>query len=122
MNIEELRNHCLAIKNAEEGTPFAEDVLVYKVMGKMFAFFLLNPKDNEHFVVLKCDPEKTVELRETYNGVTKGYYTGNNLLWNSVYIQRDVPDKLIVELIEHSAEEVIKKLPKKKQEEYRDSI
>jgi len=69
---------------------------------------------------LKCAPEKTVELREKYNGITKGYYAGNNLMWNSVYIQKDVPNKLIVELIEHSVEEVVKKLPKKKQEEYRE--
>jgi predicted DNA-binding protein (MmcQ/YjbR family) len=119
MNIEELRNHCLAIKNSEECTPFGDDTMVYKVMNKMFAFFPLYPKENEHFVVMKCAPEKTIELREKYRGVTKGYYTGNNLMWNSVYIQRDVPDKLIVALIEHSVEEVIKKLPKKKQEEYK---
>jgi len=118
MNIETLRNHCLAIKNAEECTPFGEDVLVYKVMNKMFAFFSLNPKDNEYFAVMKCAPEKTVELREKYEGITKGYYAGNNLMWNSVYIQKDVPDKLIIELIKHSVEEVVKKLPKKKQEEY----
>jgi len=84
----------------------------------MFAFFSLNPKGNEHFVVMKCAPEKTVELREKFHGITKGYYAGNNLNWNSVYIQKDVPDKLIIELIKHSVEEVIKKLPKKKQEEY----
>ncbi|MDR0437447.1 MAG: MmcQ/YjbR family DNA-binding protein [Bacteroidales bacterium] len=119
MNIEELRNYCLAIKNAEECTPFGEDVIVYKIMNKMFAFFQLNPKDNEHFVVMKCSPEKTLELREKYEGITKGYYAGNNLKWNSVYIQSDVPDKLIIELIEHSVEEVINSLPKKKQEEYR---
>ena len=118
MNIEELRNHCLAIRDAEECTPFGEDVMVYKIMNKMFAFFPLNPKGNEHFVVMKCDPERTVELRERYEGVTKGYYAGNNLMWNSVYIQRDVPDKLIVELIEHSVEEVVKQLPKAKRKEY----
>lgn len=87
----------------------------------MFAFFSLTPKDNEHFVVLKCDPEKTVLLREKYEGVTKGFYAGDNLMWNSVYIQKDVPDGLIAELIKHSVEEVIKKLPKKKQVEYRES-
>jgi len=119
MNIEELRNHCLAVKNAEESTPFGDDVLVYKIMNKMFAFFALHPKDHEHFVVMKCDPEKTAALREKYAGITKGYYTGDTLTWNSVYIQKDVPDALIVELITHSAEEVLKKLPKKKQEEYR---
>jgi len=118
MNIEELRAHCLAIKNAEECTPFGDDVMVYKVMNKMFAFFPLNPKNQEHFVVLKCDPEKTVELRDQYQGITKGYYAGNNLKWNSVYIQKDVPDKLIIELIEHSVEEVIKSLPKKKQKDF----
>jgi predicted DNA-binding protein (MmcQ/YjbR family) len=118
MNIEQLRDYCLSIKGASESTPFSEDVLVYKVMNKMFAFFLLNPKDGEHFVVLKCDPEKTIELRDKYKGVTKGYYTGNNLLWNSVYIQKDVPDALIKELIDHSVEEVVKKLSKKKQQEY----
>lgn len=118
MNIEELRNHCLAVKSVEECMPFGEDVLVYKIMNKMFAFFSLNPKDNEHFVVMKCDPERTVELREKYEGVTKGYYAGDNLMWNSVYIQKDVPDELIIELINHSVQEVLKKLPKKKREEY----
>jgi len=119
MNIEELRNHCLAIKKSEECAPFGQDVVVYKIMNKVFAFFTLKPKNNEHFVVLKCDSEKSVELREKFEGITKGFYTGNTLLWNSVYIQKDVPDKLIVELIKHSAEEVVKKLPKKKQEEYK---
>ncbi len=119
MNIEELRNQCLNIKNAEESTSLGHDMLTYKIANKVFAFFLLNPKDNEHFVVLKCNPERTVELREKYAGVTKGYYTGNTLMWNSVYIQKDVPDELIAELINHSAEEVVKKLPKKEQEAYR---
>ncbi|MCL2289782.1 MAG: MmcQ/YjbR family DNA-binding protein [Bacteroidetes bacterium] len=122
MNLEELRNHCLAIKNVEECSPFGDDVVVYKIMNKMFAYFPLNPKENEHFIVMKCDPEKTIELRERYEGITKGYYAGNTLMWNSVYIQKDVPDKLIVELIEHSVEEVVKKLSKDKQKEYRDML
>ena len=118
MNIEDLRKCCLAIKNAEECTPFGEDVIVYKIMNKMFAFFPLNPKEAGYFVVLKCDPEKTVELRERYHGIIKGFYAGDSLMWNSVYIQRDVPDVLIMELIEHSVEEVVRKLPKRKREEY----
>lgn len=119
MNIEELRERCIAVKNAEECTSFGEGLISYKIMNKVFAFFLLNPKDGEHFVVLKCDPDKTVELREKYQGITKGVYTGATLMWNSVYIQKDVPDQLIAELIDHSAEEVLRQLPKKKQEEYR---
>ncbi len=94
--------------------------MVYKIMNKMFAYFSITPKGNDYFVVMKCAPEKAIELREKYDGITKGYYAGNSLLWNSVYLQKDVPDRLIVELIAHSAEEVVKKLPKKKQEEYRE--
>ena len=119
MNLEELRNHCLSVKGVEECMPFGDDVLVYKIMNKMFAFFPLNPQDNEYFVVMKCYPEKTIELRERYEGITKGCYAGNNLMWNSVYIQKDVPDKLIVELITHSVDEVVKKLPKYKQKIYK---
>ncbi|MDR0332183.1 MAG: MmcQ/YjbR family DNA-binding protein [Dysgonamonadaceae bacterium] len=122
MNIEELREYCFSVKGAEECTPFGEDVLVYKIMNKMFVFIPLIPKDNEFFAVMKCNPEKTVELREKYEGVTKGYYAGDNLLWNSVYIQKDVPDVLIKELIDHSVEEVVKKLSKKQQQEYYESI
>ena len=119
MNIEELRDCCLAVKNAVECTSLGEDLISYKIMNKVFAFYLLNPKDGEHFVVLKCNPERTVELRDKYQGISKGLYTGATLMWNSVYTQKDVPDILITELIKHSAEEVVKKLPKKKQEEYR---
>ena len=37
-------------------------------------------------------------------------------------MESDLDDKLIKELIDHSVEEVIKKLPKKKQEEYHTMI
>ncbi|MDR1652144.1 MAG: MmcQ/YjbR family DNA-binding protein [Prevotellaceae bacterium] len=118
MNIEELREICLSVKGVEECLPFDEDTPVYKVMGKMFAFYGLTPKDGEFLVTLKCDPEKSPELRERYRGITKGYYAGNNMKWNSVYLSRDVPDALIRELVIHSADEVIRALPKKKRDEY----
>ena len=118
MNTDELRKNCLAVKGAEESMGSDEKMISYKVMGKVFAFFVIVPKDNEYFVVLKCDPPKSVQLREQYAGVTKGYYNGESLLWNSVYLEKDVPDELIISLIHHAADEVIKKLPKYKQAEY----
>jgi len=118
MNIEQLRDECLKIKGAEECFPFDEDTMVFKVMGKMFAFASLTPKNGDFFVSMKCAPERSAELRERYQGVTKGYYCGNNLKWNSVFLTRDVPDKLIKELIQHSADEVVSGLSKKLQKEY----
>jgi predicted DNA-binding protein (MmcQ/YjbR family) len=35
MNIEEIRNHCLAKPAVTEGVPFGQDVLVFKVMNKV---------------------------------------------------------------------------------------
>lgn len=119
MNIEELRSYCLAVKGATESFPFDDTTLVFKVMGKMFAYVGLNPKDGNFKVDMKCDPEKSSELREKYWGIVHGTHT-RELMWNLVYLQSDVPEQLIRELIDHSVEEVIKKLPKKKQQEYKD--
>jgi len=113
MHIEELREHCLAIEGASECLPFDDTTLVYKVMGKMFAYFSLYPKDGIFFISMKCHPEKSVELRERYQGIVPGWHSDKKH-WISVYLDSDVPDGLIIELIAHSAEEVIKKLPKNK--------
>lgn len=117
MNIEELREYCLSVKGCSESTPFLQNsVLAFKVMDKMFAFIELEPKDGRFCVCLKCHPEKSVELRERYTGITRTMF--QTLLWNAVYLESDVPDQLIKKLIDHSAEETIKKLPKSKREEY----
>lgn len=118
MNIEELREYCLGIKGATECFPFDEDTLVYKVMDKMFVYYSLTPKNGDFFVSMKCDPEKSLSLREHYNGIIQGYHMDKKH-WISVYLDSDVPDKMIEELINHSVEEVIKKLPRKKQDQYR---
>lgn len=117
MNIEDFRDYCLAVKGATESFPFGEDVLVFKVMNKMFAYGSLTPKDGEFRFSMKCNPEKSMELRELYSGIIRGEHTASNL-WNAVYLDSDVPDSLIEELIQHSVDEVIKKLPKSKQAEY----
>ncbi|MDR1814975.1 MAG: MmcQ/YjbR family DNA-binding protein [Tannerella sp.] len=118
MNIEQLRETCLAIKGAEECMPFDDDTMVYKVMGKMFAYYALTPKNGAFWVVVKCDPERALELRERYEGIFKGYHSGSSAMWNTISIDSDVPDALIAELIQHSVDEVIKNLPKYKQKEY----
>ena len=118
MNIEEFREYCLSIKGSSESLPFLHhNVLVFKVMNKMFAYIPLEPKDGVFKVDLKCNPEKSAELREQYRGITKTDF--KTLLWNLVTLDSDVPDELIKDLINHSVEEVIKKLPKKKQEAYK---
>ena len=117
MNIEEFREYCLTIKGCTESTPFLDqNVVTYKVMEKMFVYIPLYPKDGVIKANLKCNPDKSVELREKYSGITETDF--KTLLWNLVTLESDVPDNTIEELIRHSAEEVIRKLPKNKQKEY----
>ena len=73
MNIEEIREYCLARPGVTEGFPFNDTALVFKVMGKMFT--LLELSENSRGISLKCDPQMAVELRVFYEEVKQGYYS-----------------------------------------------
>ncbi len=113
MDIESYREYCLTKPGTTEAFPFDENVLVFKVMGKMFA---LTDVDLFTSINLKCDPEYAVELRDRYAGITGGYHM-NKKHWNTVECDGSVPDNLIKELIDHSYDLVVKGLPKKLKEE-----
>ena len=113
MNIEEYREYCLSKKGVTESFPFDETTLVFKVMNKMFA---LTGVDDFAFINLKCDPEKAIELREQFEGVAPGYHM-NKALWNSVYTNKGVPDKLIYQWIDDSYDLIVSSFSKKLREE-----
>ncbi len=110
MNIEEFRNYCLSKKGVTENFPFDETTLVFKVMGKMFA--LCGLERIPLSINLKCDPERSIALREEYDGYIYGAYHMNKRLWNTLEIDF-LPLGLILELIDHSYELVVAKLTKK---------
>ena len=116
MNVEIAREYCLSLKGCEECFPFDDVTLVFKVMGKMFAVL---PLDNPNIITLKCDPDYAVELREHYEAVSPAFHF-NKKYWNQIEFNSDVDDKLIYSLIEHSLNEVIKKLPKALKKAYAD--
>ncbi|WP_127844301.1 MmcQ/YjbR family DNA-binding protein [Psychroflexus aestuariivivens] len=115
MNIEELRDYCLAKSSTSEGFPFGEDVLVFKVCGKMFALISLKKWENgSQNINLKCDPDYAIELRTEYpDEVFPGYHMDKKH-WNTVVINgSNLSEKQIKHLINHSYELVVSKLPKK---------
>lgn len=113
MNIEDYRIHCISKKGVTEGFPFDQKTLVFKVAGKMFA---LTDVDNFTSINLKCDPELALELREQFEGIKPGYHM-NKKHWNSVFVNQDVPDSKIYDLIDLSYSLVVKTLTKKQKEE-----
>lgn len=109
MNIEQFREYCLSLPEVTEEFPFGPETLVYKVKGKVFA--LTNIEWFES-INLKCDPEEAIELRERYDGVTPGWHM-NKKHWNTVNVQSNIPNKLILEWIKNSYDLVVASLPKK---------
>jgi len=72
MNIEEIREYCLAKPGVTESFPFNETALVFKVAGKMFA--LLDLSEDSRGISLKCDPELAIELRDQHIEVTPAWH------------------------------------------------
>ena len=114
MNIEEFRDCCLSKKLVTESFPFDEKTLVFKVANKMFA--LSGLEHHPATVNLKCDPERALRLREEYSDVIAGFHM-NKRLWNTINIEGNLPQKLLIELIDHSYELVVQGMPKKTQKE-----
>lgn len=112
MTLDRFRAHCLKKPGFSEDLPFGPEVLVFRVAGKIFA---LTDPDTFGSMNLKCDPERAVDLRERYSGITPGYHM-NKVHWNSVVTDGSVPDKLILELADHSYDLVRASLPKKVRE------
>lgn len=115
MNIEELREYCLSLKQVTEDMPFGDEYLVFRVGGKWFAVIRLN--GTELKVSVKCDPEKAVELREQYACVEAAWHF-NKKYWNSITLNHDMNDQTVKHWIKHSVAQVIKTLPKKAQSTY----
>lgn len=115
MNIEEFYELCLSMKGATEHFPFDDDTLVFKVGGKIFCLTSLKSWEKETpSINLKCDPERAVELRATFQGIQPGFHM-NKVHWNTVVLNDDVSVTIFVGLLKHSYDLVFKSLPKKVQ-------
>jgi predicted DNA-binding protein (MmcQ/YjbR family) len=113
MNIQQFYELCLSKKGVTEHFPFDQDTLVFKVGAKMFALSSLTQwEKGEPSVNLKCNPDKAQELRAQYDGIQPGYHM-SKVHWNTIAVNKDVSDKLVKQLIDHSYELVFKSLPKK---------
>ena len=109
MNIEQLREYCLKKPGVEEGFPFGEQTIVFKIGGKIF--LLASLEEGNRFNA-KCDPDRAIELREMHEEVIPGYHM-NKKHWNTVYMDGRLTAKQLHEIIDHSYELVFASLPKK---------
>ena len=113
MNIEDARIYCLSKQNATEDFPFDETTLVFRVENKIFA---ITDLENTKWFCVKCDADYAIELRDRYPQITPAWHM-NKRYWNQLDIEA-LDDALFCSLVDHSYNEVLKKLPKKTRIKY----
>ena len=89
MEFESIRKYLLNKRGAYEEFPFGPSVIVFKVMGKMFALIPL--EETPLRINLKCDPDLALHLRAAYSSVQPGYHM-NKKHWNTIICTGQVPD------------------------------
>lgn len=118
MDIEQYRNYCLTKSGVTESIPFSKlpDLLVFKVMGKMFSATDLSTFDS---ITLKYYPESIDELRAEYIAVEEPSYLSQKH-WNSILLDGSITNKQLFAWIDISYDLVVKNLSKKLQKELKE--
>ena len=110
MDIDWLRNYCLALPHTTEQVQW-ENSLVFKVGGKMYAVAALEP--GRHWLSLKCSSEDFAELVER-PGIFPAPY-----LARAYWIALETPSALSIaelgKLLSAARDLVFAKLPRKQQ-------
>lgn len=114
MNIEEIREYCLAKPFVTESMPFGNDTLVFKVADKMF---LLANLDGPLTVNLKATPDEVVERLERYSEVRPGYHM-NKKHWVTVEMELSGDDQRIRSWIDTSYRLIVEGLPAKLRKQF----
>lgn len=114
MDIESIREYCLSLPKVTEDFPFDDTTLVFRIGGKIFAMMDLEDASK---LTLKSDPNQALTLRDKYSEISGAWHM-NKKYWNQLNLYGQLSDNLVKQLIRHSYSEVVKKFPKKRQQEF----
>ena len=94
---------------ATDDMPFGQDVIVYRVCGKMFA--LLAWQEQPMRINLKCDPVEADMLRAQYPVILPGYHM-NKKHWNTVVLDGSLSWEFVCGQVHRSYQLVVSGLKK----------
>lgn len=114
MDIESIREYCLSLPKVTEDFPFDDTTLVFRIGGKIFAMMDLEDASK---LTLKSDPNQALTLRDKYSEISGAWHM-NKKYWNQLNLYGQLSDNLVKQLIRHSYSEVVKKFPKRRQQEF----
>ena len=121
MDIEQIRYYTLSINGVTEDQPFGDDIITYRIEGKIFLCLWLgggkhDMSDGQPRFALKLTPERNEELREHYSAILPAWHW-NKKHWSDVYYEQ-LEKELVEGLIKESYDLVVSKLPKAIRQKY----
>lgn len=115
MDIEQVREYALSLFGVTEDQPFGEDVVTFRVEGKIFLCLWLgggryDMDSGTLRFACKLTPERNEALRERYAAVTPAFHW-NKKHWSDVYYGQ-LAAETVTAWIKESYELIVSKLPK----------
>ena len=111
MKYEWINEYCLSKQGAEKDFKVEWEAIRYLIRGKMFVM-QGGDKYKKPIITLKCEPVFGQLLREQNQHIVPGYYM-NKEHWNSAYLEGDVPNDVLKQMMDMSYELVLKSFSRK---------
>lgn len=87
----------------------------YLLCGKMYAYIGIDDRNGRPIVTLKLEPSFSDMLRSKYEDIVPGYYM-NKIHWSTAYLDGNIPQDVIADLVYASYQLVRSSLSKKAQQ------
>ncbi len=88
----------------------------YLLHGKMYAYIGVNDKNGRPIITMKLEPGYSDMMRLEYADIVPGYYM-NKEHWSTVYLDGEVPQEVIADMVCASYKVLLASLSKKAQRE-----
>ncbi len=115
MHYKWLDDYCKSKKGVQKDFKTEWNATRYMLNGKMFAM-QGGDKEGKPIITVKLDPMFGQFLRGQYQDIVPGYYM-NKEHWNSLYLEGEVPDEVLKEMLDQAYQIVLNSLSKKIQME-----
>lgn len=112
LTYEDIKSYCLSKKGAYLDCPFGPFPICFKVQNRIF----LEWYPEEEKMTVRCEPGLADFYRQQYPGIiVPGYHCPEmqRPYKNTVYLNRGLEDNFIYDMVDHSYEEAVKRLPKR---------
>lgn len=120
MKYEWIDEYCVSKQGAEKDYKVEWDAVRFMIRGKMFAM-KCGDKEGKPIITIKLEPLLGEFFRNQYPDIVPGYYM-NKQHWNSLYLEGNVPDDVVRDMLNKSYNIILQSFSKKIQQEILDKI